>query len=68
MPAPLSAEARALDRPSFAHLATLMADGSPRSVPVWVGREGDWLLVCTSEGSLKVRYTKLPFPHTPPGR
>jgi hypothetical protein len=45
-----------------------MADGSPRRVPVWVGREGDWLLVCTSEGSLKVRYTKLPFTHTPPGR
>jgi hypothetical protein len=29
MPAPLSAEAKALiDRPNFAHLATLMADGS----------------------------------------
>src|SRR5437870_3116894 len=42
MSAPLSAEARALiDRPNFAHLATLMADGSPHSVPVWVGREGD---------------------------
>ncbi len=51
MPAPLSPEATALiDRPNFAHLATLMADGSPHSVPVWVGREGDRLLVCTSEG------------------
>src|SRR2546427_10033739 len=30
MPTPLSAEAMALiDRPNFAHLATLMADGSP---------------------------------------
>jgi PPOX class probable F420-dependent enzyme len=59
MPAPLSAEARALiDRPNFAHLATLMADGSPQSVPVWVGREGDRLLVCTSEGSLKGRNTR----------
>ena len=59
MPAPLSAEAKALiDRANFAHLATLMADGSPQSVPVWVGREGDRLLVCTSEGSLKGRNTR----------
>ena len=58
MPTSLSAEARALiDRPNFAHLATLMADGSPHSVPVWVRREGDRLLVCTSEGSLKGRNT-----------
>lgn len=59
MPAPLSAEAKSLiDRPNFAHLATLMADGSPQSAPVWVGREGDRLLVCTSEGSLKGRNTR----------
>lgn len=59
MPAPLPAEAKTLiDRPNFAHLATLMADGSPQSVPVWVGREGDRLLVCTSEGSLKGRNTR----------
>jgi PPOX class probable F420-dependent enzyme len=59
MPTSLSAEAKALvDRPNFAHLATLMADGSPQSVPVWVGREGNRLLVCTSEGSLKGRNTR----------
>jgi PPOX class probable F420-dependent enzyme len=59
MPAPLSAQARALiDRPNFAHLATLMADGSPQSVPVWVGRDGDRLIVCTGEGSLKGRNTR----------
>ena len=59
MRTPLSAEAKALiDRPNFAHLATLMSDGSPHSVPVWVGREGDRLLVCTSEGSLKGRNTR----------
>jgi PPOX class probable F420-dependent enzyme len=59
MPTPLPAEAKTLiDRPNFAHLATLMADGSPQSVPVWVGREGDRLLVCTSEGSLKGRNTR----------
>ena len=59
MPQTLSAEARALiDRPNFAHLATLMPDGSPQSVPVWVGRDGDRLVVCTSEDSLKGRNTR----------
>lgn len=59
MPEPLTTDAKALiDRPNFAHLATLMPDGSPQSTPVWVGREGDRLLVCTSEGSLKGRNTK----------
>ena len=47
-----------IDGPNFAHLATLMADGSPQSVPVWVGREGDRILVCTGEGSLKARNTR----------
>jgi PPOX class probable F420-dependent enzyme len=47
-----------LDGPNFAHLATLMPDGSPQSVPVWVGREGDRLLICTGEGSLKAKNTR----------
>jgi PPOX class probable F420-dependent enzyme len=59
MPQALSAEIkRLLDRPNFAHLATVMADGSPQSAPVWVGREGDRILVCTGEGSLKARNTR----------
>ena len=54
----LSSEIKALlDRPNFVHLATLMADGSPQSAPVWAGREGDHILICTSEGSLKARNT-----------
>jgi Pyridoxamine 5'-phosphate oxidase len=53
MAIPLSNEIRALlDRPNFAHLATLMLDGSPQSVPVLFGREGDRILICTGEGSL----------------
>jgi hypothetical protein len=44
-----------LDGPNFAHLATLMPDGSPQSVPVWVGREEDYVLICTGEGSLKAK-------------
>ena len=59
MSTPLSQELRQLlDGPNFAHLATLMADGSPHSVPVWVGREGDRILVCTGEASLKARNTR----------
>jgi PPOX class probable F420-dependent enzyme len=54
----LSSDIRFLiDRPNFAHLATLMSDGSPQSVPVWVGREDDSVLICTSESSLKARNT-----------
>lgn len=54
MPTTLSPEIKQLvDRPNFAHLATLMPDGSPQSVPVWVGREGEYLVICTGENSLK---------------
>jgi PPOX class probable F420-dependent enzyme len=59
MSIPLSPEIRALlDGSNFAHLATLMPDGSPQSVPVWVGREGDRILICTGEGSLKAKNTR----------
>jgi PPOX class probable F420-dependent enzyme len=44
-----------IDKPNFAHLATLMPDGSPHIAPVWVGREGDRILVGTSTTSLKAR-------------
>jgi PPOX class probable F420-dependent enzyme len=55
----LSSEIKSLiDRPNFAHLATLMPDGSPQNVPVWIGREGDRILICTSEGSLKAKNAK----------
>jgi PPOX class probable F420-dependent enzyme len=43
---------------NFAHLATLMPDGSPQNAPVWVDLDGDRILVCTGEGSLKARNTK----------
>ena len=55
----LSPEVRQLiDRPNFAHLSTLLRDGSPNATPVWVGRDGDHVLVCTGEGSLKARNTR----------
>jgi PPOX class probable F420-dependent enzyme len=43
---------------NFVHLATLMADGSPQVAPVWVDLEGDRLLVCTGQGSLKAKNSK----------
>jgi PPOX class probable F420-dependent enzyme len=59
MAIPLSPEIRdLLDGPNFAHLATLMPDGSPQSVPVWVGRENDHVLICTGETSLKAKNTR----------
>ena len=59
MSTPLSQEIKQLvDGPNFAHLATLMPDGAPQSVPVWVGREGDRLVICTGEASLKARNTR----------
>lgn len=55
----LSDEIKALvDGANFAHLATVMPDGSPQSVPVWVGRERDRLLICTGETSLKAKNTR----------
>ena len=46
---------RLLDAPNFARLATLMPDGSPKVEPVWVGREGDLVLIATDSRSLKGR-------------
>ncbi len=44
---------RLIDAANFAHLATLQADGSPKVEPVWLGREGDRLLIATDRKSLK---------------
>lgn len=46
---------RLLGAPSTAHLATLMPDGSPHSVPVWVGLEGAHVAFLTSPDSRKAR-------------
>lgn len=46
-----------LDNANVAHLATLMPDGSPQSVPVWVSRDGERVIICTGESSLKARNT-----------
>jgi PPOX class probable F420-dependent enzyme len=44
-----------LDAPNYVHLSTLRTDGSPRNWVVWVGVEGDHLLICTGDSSWKAR-------------
>jgi PPOX class probable F420-dependent enzyme len=52
----LSEDIKALVRgANFAHLATLMPDGSPQAAPVWVDLEGNRILVCTGQQSVKAR-------------
>jgi len=43
------------DGANFAHLSTLMPDGSPHSVAIWAGLEGDNVVFFTQDGSLKAR-------------
>ena len=40
---------------NFAHVATLMPDGSPQSTPVWVDVDGDTIIFNTTEGRQKTR-------------
>ncbi|MGK2932980.1 MAG: PPOX class F420-dependent oxidoreductase [Solirubrobacterales bacterium] len=47
-----------LEGQHFAHVATLMEDGSPQVTPVWVGREGDIVTFNTAKGRLKEKNLK----------
>ncbi|HWE62925.1 MAG TPA: PPOX class F420-dependent oxidoreductase [Chloroflexota bacterium] len=52
----LSDAVRALfDGPNYAHVATVLPDGSPHSVPVWVGLEGNQIAFLTDPTSRKAR-------------
>ncbi|MBI4512154.1 MAG: PPOX class F420-dependent oxidoreductase [Deltaproteobacteria bacterium] len=42
-----------LEKPSFAHIATLMPDGAPQVTPVWVDYEDGKILVNSSRGRRK---------------
>ena len=54
--AELPPEVRELfDGPNYAHLATMMADGSPNSTAIWAGLEGDTVVFFSQVGSLKAR-------------
>ena len=41
------------EKRAFAHLATLMPDGSPQVTPVWVDYDGEYLLVNSARGRQK---------------
>ena len=42
-------------KPAFAHLVTLMPDGSPQVTPVWVDLDGNTVVINTAKGRLKDR-------------
>jgi PPOX class probable F420-dependent enzyme len=44
-----------LEGPNYAHLATVLPDGSPHSVPLWVGLEGGQIAFLTDPKSRKAR-------------
>jgi PPOX class probable F420-dependent enzyme len=53
---PLPDDVRELfDGPNYAHLATVLPDGSPHSVPIWAGVEGDRIAFFTQTRSRKAR-------------
>ncbi|MDE1870464.1 MAG: PPOX class F420-dependent oxidoreductase [Candidatus Micrarchaeota archaeon] len=46
-----------IDGKNFAHVATIMKDGSPQVSAVWIDREGDVIVFNTAEG--RVKYNNL---------
>jgi PPOX class probable F420-dependent enzyme len=46
---------RLLERPNYAHIATLLPDGAPHVVPVWIDVEGSNVAILTGPGSRKAR-------------
>ncbi len=54
MPKPIPEKFRdLLAKKAFAHLATLMPDGSPQSTPVWVDLQDGFVRVNSAKGRLK---------------
>ena len=46
---------RTVDGTPIAHLATVLPDGSPHSVPLWIATRGEQLVFLTGPGSRKAR-------------
>jgi PPOX class probable F420-dependent enzyme len=46
---------RVLDGNPIAHLASVLPDGAPHSVPVWIGTHGDHVVILTGPDSRKAR-------------
>jgi PPOX class probable F420-dependent enzyme len=56
MGVPLSDGAkRIIDKKNFAHIATIMKDGSPQVSPVWVYSHGDHIMISTGVDRQKTR-------------
>jgi PPOX class probable F420-dependent enzyme len=52
--APINPEFHDLfQKKTFAHLSTLMPDGSPQASPVWIDLDGEHVLVNSAQGRLK---------------
>jgi PPOX class probable F420-dependent enzyme len=49
---------RIIDNKNFAHVATIMKDGSPQVSPVWVYRDGDYVMISTGVDRQKTRNIK----------
>jgi len=47
-----------LDEKVYAHVATLMKDGSPQVTPVWVNSDGTNILINTASGRVKTNNLK----------
>ncbi len=48
---------RLIEGKNFAHLATLMPDGSPQVTPVWIDHDGEVIVVNTAYGRVKQKNT-----------
>lgn len=46
---------RVLDGTPIAHVASVLPDGAPHSVPVWIGTHGDQVAILTGPNSRKAR-------------
>lgn len=44
-----------LNKKSFAHLATIMPDGTPQVTPVWVDYDGTYIIINSARGRVKTR-------------
>jgi PPOX class probable F420-dependent enzyme len=44
-----------LDGTPIAHVASVLPDGAPHSVPMWIGTAGDRIAILTGPGSRKAR-------------
>ncbi len=47
-----------LEAPNYVHLSTLKRDGTPRNWVVWAGLQGEHVLICTTDHSMKATHMR----------